>query len=79
MGFVLDASTTLDWVFPAQRNGASESVIPALMRGFALAPAIWHFEVCAVLCENLKRKVLEPWVVSRFMAELDTYNIFLKT
>ena len=46
MGFVLDASVTLAWSIPDERNERALRLLDDCRRSYAAVPALWPTEVC---------------------------------
>jgi len=53
--FVVDASMTLSWVFPAEATPFTNAVLKRLRNTHALAPALWPFEVMNALTAAERR------------------------
>jgi predicted nucleic acid-binding protein len=74
MAFVLDASITMAWAFPDEKDGAGLATLKRLRAEPAHVPAVWWFEVRNVLLVNeRRRRISEADTIAflRFLSQLD--------
>jgi len=69
-GFVLDASVTMAWCFPAQASPYCQEVLEALDLGRAIAPAVWLLEVANSLVISERRRRLVRAQSEQFLETL---------
>jgi predicted nucleic acid-binding protein len=67
MAFVLDASVTMSWAFPDERDGFAFAILERLGADQACVPLVWWFEMRNVLLVNERRQRI---------TEADTANFF---
>jgi predicted nucleic acid-binding protein len=70
LGFVLDASVTLAWVFEDEASPYTDAVLEAFSEVEALAPAIWTLEVGNALLVAERRAQLNQAATVQFLALL---------
>ena len=68
--FVVDASLTLAWCFADEATRYSREVLAALETTYALAPALWPFEVANVLALAERRGRITPEGTAEFLERL---------
>lgn len=73
-GVVLDASVTLRWLL-RDVPGPEQKVKSDLELGFAVVPALWHYEVANGLRNAVRAGRLSIEVMSVFADELEAYDI----
>jgi len=55
MGFVLDCSVAMAWVFPDEANESTDALRESLLKDSAVVPALWPIEVGNVLLVATRR------------------------
>lgn len=75
MPFVLDASVTCAWLLPDEENAFAERCLDALTSDMAIVPAIWWFEVRAMLITAERRGRLAVEQTRGALALLARYPI----
>jgi predicted nucleic acid-binding protein len=78
--FVLDASTTIAWLFIDEATEYSESILVELSQGRAraLVPPLWQLEVTNVLLSKIRRKHISFSQATDFLKrvrELDIHAV----
>lgn len=66
MSFVLDASTTMAWLFEDERNKYTDSILMKLESEEAHVPDLWLYEVANVLIIGERRKRITEAQSRRF-------------
>ena len=66
MSFVLDASTTMAWLFEDERNKYTDSILMKLESEEAFVPDLWLYEVANVLIIGERRKRITEAQSRRF-------------
>ena len=79
MPFVLDASCTLAWLLPNQHTPAADQVLEAVMRDYAICPAIWHFEVASVIARAVAAADLTRAAAEMFLNDVSTLDMRIVT
>jgi predicted nucleic acid-binding protein len=74
MAFVLDASITMIWAFPDEKDATALAALRRLRAEPAHVPAVWWFEVRNVLLANERRRRIgeaDTMAFLRFLSDLD--------
>ena len=79
MGFVLDSSVTMAWVFPDEQSTAALAMRDRLLTETAVVPAVWPFEVTNVLALGERRGRISPGDADQFLVTLQKLPIVLDT
>jgi predicted nucleic acid-binding protein len=75
MGFVLDASVTLTWLFPKQSTPYGEATLESLKRKDVCGPTIWQLEITNVALGAERSKRLDRAAIVRFFEMLGMSGI----
>lgn len=78
-GFVLDASTALEWCFKDEDTADADRAQQRLTDSWALVPRIWHAEVANGLLAGERRKRIDWPDLERSVALLETLDIRIDT
>lgn len=70
MSFVLDASTTMAWLFEDEAGPESEAALDRLENEEALVPPLWPYEIANVLVAAERRKRLTEAQSRQFLGLL---------
>ena len=68
--FVLDASMTLSWAFEDESTAYTVAVLKSLETVYAIAPALWAFEVASVLSIAERRGRMNAAALAAFLERL---------
>ena len=68
--FVLDASMTLSWAFEGESTALSAVVLKSLETAYAIAPALWAFEVANALSIAERRGRMNVLAQATFLERL---------
>jgi predicted nucleic acid-binding protein len=68
MTFVLDASATLAFMFPEERDEAARAVAEGVRSGGATAPAIWAWEVQNAIVTSERRGRIDAPEAAKILA-----------
>ncbi len=69
MKFVLDASATLAFMFPEERDDVARAVAIGVRNGDATAPALWAWEVQNAVVVSERRGRLDPAQAAKILAD----------
>ena len=75
MPLVLDASVTLSWHFPDERNEASDKLLDALRDDIAVVPPHWRHEICNVTIAAERRGRTSSAETTELLSWLDLLPI----
>ena len=75
MPFVLDASTTLAWFLPGQRTPHTDAILQIVMLTGAVVPALWIFEISAVLLRWNASNLLSDALLLNILQDLATLPV----
>jgi len=78
VSFVIDASVTLAFAFPDERDAAALAVAADLRRSGAIAPAIWAWEVQNAVVASERRKRIAPERTTTLLYELTQLPVQLE-
>lgn len=65
------------WCFENAAHPYADGILQTLAAGQAVVPAMWRYEVSAVLAKAQKEGILSSAKVSGFLAALHSFNIAL--
>ncbi len=75
MQIVIDASVTLAWSLPDEKDSKAARVLELVERGGALAPTLWSYEIANVLSSLVKRNRIDSDRATGISAALDALSI----
>ena len=75
MAFVLDASVALSCASPREATVKSDTLLAAVYRDHAIVPALWLFEVTAVLARSINNGSLTHHEGTAFLRDLQGFDI----
>lgn len=75
MIYVIDASVTLSWFFPDEKNNKADNVLTELIHYGAIAPSIWWYEVRNVFLIGERKKRIDLKDTKRFLHNLSRLPI----
>ena len=70
MRFVLDASATLAFAFPDERDDEARALVERVRTGGAIAPLLWAWEIENVVTGAVRQKRLSPVAARTLLAQL---------
>lgn len=78
MKFVVDASATLAFMFPEERDDAARTVAAGVCSGDAVAPALWAWEIQNVIVVSERRGHLDGARAAKILADASLLPVRLE-
>jgi len=75
MPIVIDASITMAWSFPDERDPESIAAGRHVLSGHAIVPALWRWEVQNVLVNAERRGRVSPCAITEILRRLESMPI----